>query len=380
MSAAETNGRAPAGPRGDLPAADHLRRRDRLRAALADHGVEALLVTAPANVRWLSGFAGSNGQVLVGADANTDRLVTDARYEERAATESPGLAVALSRDPFAVALDGAASGAVLGIEAEHVPWAQAQRWCERADEAGIEVRPTAPVVEGLRVVKDDAELARLEAACAFTVDALAWLFAEVVAEGRTERELATALERRFVDLGADGVAFASIVASGPNASVPHHAPTERPLRPGDLLTVDCGALVDGYHADCTRTVALGHLDHQLVRVHSAVEAAQARGRAAAVAGASAGDVDAACRDLLDDLGYGDHFVHGTGHGVGLDIHEAPAVAKGSAATLSAAMALTVEPGVYLPGVGGVRIEDTIVVTADGPPSILTTAPRELRIL
>jgi len=363
-----------------LPVPDFAGRRDRLRAGLADAGVEALLLTAPASVRWTSGFSGSNGQVLLTASAERDRLITDERYEERAAVEAPGVTVVLTRDPLGIALASCGDGDRLGAEAAHLSWAEAADWSQRADDVGIEVRPTHGQVERLREVKDAAELARLARACQVTVDALAWLFDEVATVGRTERELATLLERRFVDLGADAVAFPSIVASGPNAAVPHHAPTDRPLRPGDLLTVDCGALVDGYHADCTRTVAIGHLDDHLAAVYAEVEAAQAAGRAAAVAGARAGDVDAACRDHLEARGYGDRFVHGTGHGVGLDIHEAPAVAKGSPATLAAATALTVEPGVYLPGVGGVRIEDTIVVTADGPPNILTTAPRALRVL
>jgi Xaa-Pro aminopeptidase len=244
----------------------------------------------------------------------------------------------------------------------------------------VEVVPTDGLVEELRVVKEEAELARLTRACELTVAALAWLVDEVVAVDRTERELAVALERRFVDLGADGVAFPSIVASGPNAAVPHHAPTDRPLAAGDLLTVDCGAQVGGYHADLTRTFALGHLDDELVAVHELVVAAQAAGRAAAVAGATGGEVDAAARAVIEEAGYGERFVHGTGHGVGLEIHEAPAVARGARATLAPRTALTVEPGVYLPGIGGVRIEDTIVVTADGAPTTLTAAPRDLRVL
>lgn len=371
-------GPQPAGPRPPFPAADHAARRARARSRLAGHGVDALVVTAPANVRWLTGFSGSNGQVLLAADPSGDRLVTDHRYEQRAAVEAPGIEVALTRDPFAVAL--LAQLGRIGVEAEHLSWSLARRWRERGADVRCELVATQGLVEALRVVKDDAELARLAAACSVTVDALEWLFAEVVAVGRTERELARALERRFVDLGADAVAFDSIVAAGPNAAVPHHAPTDRALQAGDLLTVDCGALVDGYHADCTRTVAVGHLDDDLVDVYAAVEEAQARGRAAAVAGATGGEVDAACRDHLASQGLGAAFLHGTGHGVGLDIHEAPAVAKGSAATLTTATALTVEPGAYLPGLGGVRIEDTLVVTADGPPTVLTPAPRELRIL
>jgi Xaa-Pro aminopeptidase len=355
---------------------------------LADAGLDLLLVTAPSNVAYLSGFTGSNGQVLVVRDAGSgegddDRLITDARYVARAAEEAPGMPVVLSRDPIEVALVAAqrsGGAAVLGVEAHHLTWAAARDLDDRARACGVTIEPTTGLVERLRVVKDDVEVERLRLACHLTVEALTWLVDEVVAVGRTERELAVALERRFVDLGADGVAFPSIVASGPNAAIPHHAPGDRRLQAGDLLTIDCGAQVGGYHADCTRTFAIGDVGEELTRVYEVVRAAQEAGRAAAVAGATGGDVDAAARGVVEAAGYGEAFVHGTGHGVGLDIHEAPAVAKGSRATLRAGTALTVEPGVYLPGIGGVRIEDTIVVTADGSPTVLTPAPRDLRVL
>ena len=171
------------------------------------------------------------------------------------------------------------------------------------------------------------------------------------------------------------------MAAGPHGATPHHEPTDRPLAHGELLTIDCGALVDGYHADHTRTVALGPpADPLLVEVHQIVQAAQAAGRAAVRAGAMAAEVDGAARTVITEAGYGDHFVHSTGHGVGLQIHEAPTVARGSAATLAPGIVLTVEPGIYLPGRGGVRIEDTVVVTAEAAARVLTDMPRELRIL
>ena len=367
------------GVRRSLPPADHAARRKQVRVALDASGAGMLLVTDPVNVRYLSGFTGSSGQLLIATEEGADRLVTDDRYTARAALEAPELPVVRSRDAAGVAL--VAAGAVpLAVEADHLTWAAAERLRERAQETGTHIVPTTGLVASLRAVKDATEIALLARACSITQDALEWLFVEVVAAGRTERELARRLERRFVDEGADGVAFPSIVAGGPNSAAPHHEPTGRPLAPGDLLTVDCGALVAGYHADHTRTVAIGHLDDRLREVHALVVRAQAAGREAAVAGASGGDVDAAARDVIEDAGYGERFVHGTGHGVGLAIHEAPAVAKGSRARLEAGMALTVEPGVYLPGTGGIRIEDTIVVTADGPAWTLTDTPRELRVL
>ena len=350
--------------------------------------MDLLLVTKPENVRYLSGFAGSNGQVTVGASADDDRLLTDPRYEERAASEAPGLAVLVARDPFEAVfglLDAHPRSASptrrrIGLEAHHLTWTAAERARERASGRRVEVVATEGLIERLRAVKDEAEVARLTAACELTVAGLTWLFDEVVRVGVTERGLAVALERRFIDAGADGAAFPSIVASGPHAAIPHHAPTDRPISAGDLLTVDCGARLDGYHADCTRTVAIGHVDDHLAEVHALVEAAQSAGRRAAVVGAAAGDVDAAARSVIDAAGYGEQFVHGTGHGVGLEIHEDPAVAAGARATLVPGTALTVEPGVYLPGIGGVRIEDTIVVTADGSARPLTETPRQLRVL
>jgi Xaa-Pro aminopeptidase len=366
---------------GSVPPADHPARRRRLRDRVVDLDLDALLVTNPVNVRWLCGFTGSNGQVLLAASGEgEDRLVTDGRYEARAAAEAPGLVVELDRDPLAVARRRHPGGR-LGFEAEHLTWAQGQRLADTVSEdPGGSVEATTGEVERLRAVKDAHEIALLERACEVTTSALGWLFDQHVAPGRTEQELARLLEHRFVDLGAEAAAFDTIVASGPNAAVPHHAPTGRQLQVGDVLTVDCGARVEGYHADCTRTVALGHLPPPMEKVHDLVRRAQSAGRAAALAGATGREVDEAARSVITEAGYGDRFVHGTGHGVGLEIHEAPAVAAGARATLSAGMTLTVEPGVYLPGAGGVRIEDTLVVTEDGPARTLTEMPRELRIL
>ncbi|MFP4234489.1 MAG: M24 family metallopeptidase [Nitriliruptoraceae bacterium] len=369
----------------DLPPHDHAGRRDRLRAELADERGGHALVTDPRNVRYLTGFTGSNGQLLLGPDEATTVLITDQRYDGRAASESGDLARVLDRDPVGVAL--ARLTAVhtdqprLIVEADHLTWAAARDLQARADVAGVGVVAATELLASLRVVKDDAEVARLEAACRITTEGLAWLLEEVVAPGRTEREVALALEQRFRQLGADGAAFPSIVAAGRNGAIPHHEPTDTPLEPGDLLTIDCGALVDGYHADHTRTVAIGRSpDPELVHVHEVVQAAQAAGRRMVQAGVRAAAVDGATRSVIAEAGYGDRFVHGTGHGVGLQIHEAPAVAKGSAATLAVGNVLTVEPGIYLPGRGGVRIEDTVVVTAEPPARVLTDTPRELRIL
>lgn len=362
-----------------LPAIEHAPRRTALAAALDDVGADlALVVTGPANVRWATGFTGSNGQLVLAAEHAW--LVTDARYEGRAAVECPGLDVVLERDwaAAAVRLAARAGVAALAFEGDHVSHRAGAGLADRAGEAALASLAVHQLVEGLRAVKDDAELARIELACRITEDVLDAVRAAGLA-GRSQREVARLLEDGFRARDA-GVAFPSIVASGPDGAVPHHEPTERLLAAGELVTIDCGALVDGYHADTTRTLAVGRLpdDRSLVEVFDHVAAAQQAGVEAAVVGARAGDVDAACRTALEDVGLGEAFVHGTGHGVGLEIHEEPFVSRGATASLAAGTALTVEPGAYLPGRGGVRIEDTVVVTATGPRR-LTSSPHDLRV-
>jgi Xaa-Pro aminopeptidase len=198
----------------------------------------------------------------------------------------------------------------------------------------------------------------------------------------TERSLAAAIDRRMVELGADRPAFSTIVASGPNGATPHHSPTERPLRRGDLITMDFGAVYHGYHADMTRTVALGDPAGWQREIYELVAAAQRSGIEATRPGADVGDVDAAARDLIRDAGHGDHFQHGLGHGVGLQPHEAPMMGYGRTGKLTTRVTVTVEPGVYLPGKGGVRIEDVLVVGAGaaGGAAFLTTTTRDLLVL
>ncbi len=366
-------------PSDPLPPHDHGARRERARQQLLARDASHLLVTDPVNMRYLTGFTGSNGQLLLAARADDDRLITDPRYDERAAAACPDLVRVLDRDHLGAALSAAPSAALL-VEAGHLTWQQGRDLSERAAQVGTRVGDADGIVEQLRLSKDHAELARLALACRITQETLSWVLAEVAAAGRSERELAITLERAFVDAGADGAAFPSIVASGPNSAIPHHEPTDRRLRAGDLLTIDCGAEVDGYHADHTRTVAIGHLDDGFREVHDIVRRAQADGMDAVRDGTPAGDVDAAARAVIEEAGYADAFLHGTGHGVGLRIHEAPSVGRGAGATLRPSMVLTVEPGIYLPGRGGVRIEDTLVVTAQAPARALTDTPRELRIL
>lgn len=347
-------------------------RRERLRERLAGADLDALLVTTLVNVRYLTGFTGSAGRLLVTAAGGGDVLVTDGRYDEQAGAEAPDLPRVITREDrwLPAALEGCSR---LGLESHTISWDSARRLADLAGD--VEVCPAPGHVEALRAVKDAGEVAALRRACAAGDaafdDLLTW-----IRPGLTEREVALRLERTLVDLGADDPAFAAIVASGPNGARPHHRPGDRALETGDLVTLDFGARAAGYHSDMTRMVALGDPGDELRGVVELVRAAQRAGLDAVRAGETGGDVDAACREVVGAAGHGPAFVHGTGHGVGLEIHEAPRLASGSAATLDAGAVVTVEPGVYLPGRGGVRIEDTVLVTGGGP-DVLTTAPKDL---
>ena len=344
-----------------LPPMDHAARRARLRALLEAAGCEALLVTAPTDVRYLSGFSGSNGAIIVRLDAQDDLLVTDARYRERVHDlDVPQVSIERRLEAVLSAL-----GTVpLGVDAEHVTLAQARRF--EAARGGAALVATSGLVAGLRVTKDAGEVARLRRACAITRDVLAAIGADGVPPGRTEREIARDVERGFLDRGADGVAFPTIVAAGLSGASPHHEAGDHVPLPGELVTIDCGAEVDGYRADMTRTFALEgrRVPEQLQEVHAVVDAANAAGRAAARVDGAVSEVDLAARAVVTDAGYGEAFVHPTGHGIGLAVHEAPLVHQGSADSLLTGTTFTVEPGIYLPGVGGVRIEDSLVVLGD----------------
>ena len=236
------------------------------------------------------------------------------------------------------------------------------------------------MVEGLRAVKDADEVTALRRACAVADAAFADVL-PTIRPGVTERTIAADLEGRMRRHGSEGPSFDTIVAAGPNAAVPHHRPTDRPVGLGDLITIDFGAVVDGYHSDMTRTVVLGEPQAWQREVYDVVAAAQQAGVDAVADGVAAATVDQAARGVIEAAGMGERFIHGLGHGVGLEIHEAPAVGSGSAGELRMDMVLTVEPGVYLPGRGGVRIEDTLVVLGHGRPAErLTLSPRELLVL
>jgi Xaa-Pro aminopeptidase len=243
---------------------------------------------------------------------------------------------------------------------------------------GLHGEPTVAdrLVEGLRATKDPSELAALERACSITATAFD-LLREEIRPGSTEISLARRLEQVFGELGAEDRAFDTIVGGGPHSAIPHHQPGDRPLEPGDLLVIDAGARVEGYHADMTRTFVVGRPPAPWQsEIHGAVQAAQAAATAGYLDGADARGIDEIARGVVAQAGLADRFTHGLGHGVGLEIHEAPNIGMRSTGTIGSDMAITVEPGVYLPGRGGVRIEDTLVVTDTGP-RILTEGPRDL---
>ena len=354
-------------------------RRDLLRAKARAAGLDAVLVTRLVNVRYLTGFTGSNGVLLVPADG-PDLLCTDGRYTVQAGAQAPDVELLIERaSAVATARRAGADGhRRLGFESHDVTVDLHAVLVERS---GAELVSVRGAVEELRAVKDDEEVAALREACAIADRALADLVADGgLRPGRTEREVGRDLESRMLDHGADGPSFETIVASGPNSAIPHHRPTGRVLETGDFVKLDFGATFAGYHSDMTRTLVLGEPADWQREVYDLVRAAQAAGREALAVGADVRAVDAAARDVIVAAGQGERFAHGLGHGVGLEIHEAPAIGQSGAGTLVDRMAVTVEPGVYLPGRGGVRIEDTLVVRAGAEPDLLTTTTKDLVVL
>ncbi len=357
-------------------------RAPRLRTALGGAGCEALLVTSLTNVRWLTGFSGSAARVVVLPDEVV--LVTDGRYGDQAAEQTAAAGVTATvevgrttAEQRSLLQSRAAGIGRLAIEAESVTWAQhgrlAAEWFPAA-----ELVPTEGLVEGLRQVKDDGEVDRMAEAARIADAALA-VARPLVADGVSERDLAITLDFEMRRGGAEGPSFDTIVAAGPNGAKPHHRPGDHRIGPGELVVVDFGAQVDGYCSDMTRTLCAGEPASPVARRMAEVVAeSQRAGVAAVAAGAEAQAVDGACRRIIADAGWADAFLHGTGHGVGLEIHEEPRVASTSTDVLVAGHVVTVEPGVYLSEHGGVRVEDTVVVTAQGCRT-LTNASKELAV-
>lgn len=354
-------------------------RAGRLRELMARAGCDALLVSNLSNVRYLSGFSGSAGVLFVREGDAV--LLTDGRYATQAPAELDRAGAAVRVEVVtaggraAVLADLASGLARVGLEAEHVSWSD-QRGYGESWARGTELLPTTGLVERLRQCKDAGEVARIARAASIADEAFGAVLA-MLEEGPTESEVAGALDAEMRRLGAEAPAFATIVASGPSAAEPHHHPSGRRIVAGDLVMMDFGARSDGYCSDMTRTVWAGEAEPEprLRRAAAAVLASQDAGLCAVRDGTPAAEVDRACREVLEAAGLGDFFVHGTGHGVGLDIHEAPALGAPSTDILACGQVVTVEPGVYFPGLGGVRCEDTVVVTEAGC-ELLTLAPKQ----
>jgi Xaa-Pro aminopeptidase len=363
-------------------------RHARVRGALARLGVDALIVTTGPNIRYLTNHAGSAGTLVLTADAL--HLLVDSRYEqavlERQASSAscPSLhlwPVPGGYDDALLKLFAEITPSVAAFEAANLTVARHRRICRALETAGagIELRPTEGVVESVRLVKDSAEIAILREA-AGRLSGVAGSGMAAVRPGVSERAVAGVIETALRDAGYDRQAFDTIVASGPNAALPHYRAGDRVLREGDLVVLDFGGVLDGYCSDLTRTVAVGTPTADQIRVHRAVREAQRAAIDLVRPGAASSDVDAAARGVLEAYGLAEAFQHGTGHGLGLEVHEAPRIARPRHdephVTLRAGMVFTIEPGAYFPGWGGVRIEDDVLVTDEGR-EVLTAVSRAL---
>src|SRR5947209_3951335 len=329
---------------------------------LAEQLEEPLIVTTPANVRYLTGFVSSNVAVIV--DPERVRLFTDFRYAG-GARNVPDVEFVETRRETIAHMAEFLSGR-FGFESTHLTY----RDYELLRDGGLELVPRLGLVEGLRAVTGVDELEKIRRAAAITNEAYERI-AEERFVGRTERELAWRMFEHFHELGAEEEAFDTIVAAGANGARPHADSGDRVIERGTTIVVDAGAVLDGYCSDCTRTFATGELPDELQRAYDVCLEAQLKGLEAARPGVEAKQTDAAARDVITAAGLGEKFGHGLGHGVGIDVHEAPHVAPTSTDSLVAKNVLTIEPGIYLEGTGGIRIEDPVVVT-DGEPEVLTT--------
>jgi Xaa-Pro aminopeptidase len=327
-----------------------------------------LLVTNLTNVFYLTGFDSSNAALLV-EPGGSATLYTDFRYAE-SARETPDVEVQITKRAMMSDVGERITGRVQ-FEADVLPYLE---W-ERLAAGGADLVATHGLVDAVRAVKDDEEIAKLRKACRIADRALEALTAETWV-GRTEKEIAGRLRELEYAHGAEGQAFDSIVASGPNGALPHAHPTDRVIERGTLVTVDWGVRVDGYYSDCTRTFSTGRLPPRLREIYALCLEAQKRAVANIKAGLTGVEADALARDPITDAGYGEHFGHGLGHGAGLDVHEAPRLSTESTDTLEAGHCVTVEPGIYLSGEGGVRIEDLGIVRDDGL-DVLTSFPKDL---
>lgn len=361
-------------------------RRENLRALVRDLGADAALITNLINVRYLSGFTGSNAALVVGADPADDLFSTDGRYVEQSKAQVPELPLLVGRaSAQAVAAD---IGERLGTIAYETHVVSVDVAAALQDVApSTRLVSLGEAVEGLRAIKDDGEIELLRQAAQIADQALAELIgAGGIVAGRSERDIAIDLDFRMLRLGAEEVSFETIVATGPNSAIPHHRPSERVVQAGDLVKIDFGATYRGYHSDMTRTYGIGSVADWQREIYDVVARAQRAGAEALRVGRTGKEVDTVSREIITEAGYGETFAHSLGHGVGLEVHEAPNLSQLAETRLEDRVCVTVEPGVYLAGRGGVRIEDTLVLHEDAETDgatrtdLLTMTSKELVIL
>ena len=361
----------------DGPAMVSTDRADRVADALGEREADVLLVTDLINVRWLTGFTGSNAAAVVGREGSR-RFVTDFRYLTQSAEEvDPAWEREIAVDLLAGVVKGLPGSGELRVAFDdaHMSVKDHGRLAGMV-RAGIELVPAGGAIETLRAVKDADELEAIRAAARLADDALTEVLGRGLV-GRTEREVALDLEFTMRRMGAQAASFPPIVAAGEHGALPHATPREVPIPAGTLVVVDWGAQLDGYASDCTRTYATGEIDPRDGQVYALVLHAQEAALGAVRPGPKGREVDAVARSIIDAAGHAEHFGHGLGHGVGLDVHEGPRLSKQGETALAAGMVVTVEPGVYVPGAVGVRIEDLVIVTDEGA-EVVSSLPKELQ--
>lgn len=348
-------------------------RADRLAKLVAEQGLERLLVTNLVNVRYLTGFSGTNGACICGPGDRA--FLTDFRYIERAASEIGGWELVAVSAEWTTGLAERLSGRC-GFEDQHLSVRELRELTEKAPE-GAELVPAGGLPEQLRRVKDNDELRAIAEAAILADEVYEWTIERGVG-GKTEIEVARAAEARMRELGAEP-SFPPIVAAGSNAAMPHAEPGRREIQSGDMVIFDMGVQLNGYCSDCTRTFAVGKPRGEAPEIYELVRKAQTAALKAIAAGKPGKEIDAVARGIIENANHGDHFGHGLGHGVGLEVHEAPRLSQRSEDVLESGEVVTVEPGVYIPAQLGVRIEDLVVVTGDGHEN-LSSLPKELRVV
>ena len=351
-------------------------RLDQLRGILEKEGLDSILISTPENRRYLSGFTGSAGYLII--SLKDAILATDFRYVEQAENQSPAFRIhrIMGGQSWLPEIMKQLSGHTLGFESQNLTVSQYELILSSLKEhipSGITMKPLSGVVEELRAVKDKEEMALLQKAKDISDNALD-IVSPTIQEGQTEKDIAWSIERTVRELGAEAISFDTIVAAGSNAALPHHRPSDTKIRNGQPIIIDMGARYQGYCSDLSRTICIGNPDETFRKIYDIVLAAQLTAIAMVRPGMSGKDADNLARVVIEENGYGDNFGHSLGHGVGLEVHENPGVGPGSSGTLLEDMAFTIEPGIYISGWGGVRIED-IVVFEGGKPKVISKATK-----